>query len=123
MPARRSRTNEWRRCLREIHDRGGAIEIAVLRRYEDGEPGSHLIWRVHLLEIRDKELVVEQPVALGRTIELQAGVELVAIISIGQNRWMFTSRNLGLVEHHDGRRAVPALRIALPDRVQQVGRP
>jgi c-di-GMP-binding flagellar brake protein YcgR len=122
VPARRSRTNEWRRCLREILDRKGAIEIAVLRRYEDGEPGSHLIWRVHLLDIRDHEIVVEQPAALGRTIHLQPGVELVAIISIGQNRWMFTSRNLGHESFKTDRHEISALRIGLPDRVQRCQR-
>ena len=102
MPANRSRTVQWRRCLEQIHQRGGAVELAVARDYREDEAGSHLIWRIRLLHMDASELIVEQPMALGRLIPVEPGAELVVIIAIGQNRWMFSTTNLGTVEHPDG---------------------
>ena len=76
MPANRSRTVGWRRCLRQIKERKGAIEIALARNYEEAEQGHHLVWRVHLLDVRDDEILIEPPAALGQTIPLQPGVVL-----------------------------------------------
>ena len=95
MPANRSRTTEWRRCLQELAQRQGALEIAVARDYEEGEGGQHLVWRVRLLELTDEAMIIEQPMTLGQTIKLEPGIQLVAILAIGQNRWMFNTANLG----------------------------
>ena len=110
MPANRSRTMEWRRCLKQVCERGGALEIALAPSYEDnGGVGRHLIWRVKLLAVTDTEFVVEQPTTLGQPIEIKAGLDLVAILAIGQNRWMFWTRNHGPVNHSiNGRRTVSA---------------
>ena len=70
MPAKRSRTLHWRRCLEQIHERRGAIEIAIARNYE-GEEGNHLIWRVRVLAVRQDEILVEQPMALGQPVRTQ----------------------------------------------------
>ncbi len=123
MPANRSRTSGWRRCLHQIHQRNGAIEIALARQYLDDQCGNHLIWRVRLLQIKEGELLVEQPIALGQEVPLESEVELVAIIAIGQNRWMFQSRNLGTMqfENQNGR-SVTAIRLQLPDEVQRCQR-
>ncbi|MHC5001513.1 MAG: PilZ domain-containing protein [Planctomycetota bacterium] len=123
MPANRSRTVQWRRCLEQIHQRGGAVELAVARDYREDEAGSHLIWRIRLLHMDASELIVEQPMALGRLIPVEPGAELVVIIAIGQNRWMFSTTNLGTVEHPDGRRGtVAAMRLAMPKQVERCQR-
>ena len=123
MPANRSRTVQWRRCLEQIYERHGAIELAVARDYVEGEGGRHLIWRVRLLELSDNEIVVEQPMALGHTIPVQPGSELVVIIAIGQNRWMFPTTNVGNVEHQCGRhKRIKAMRLVLPNQVERCQR-
>lgn len=123
MPANRSRTTQWRRCLQQIRDRNGAIEIAISRHYREGETGSHLIWRVRVLDVQEHELVVEQPMALGQLLPIQCGVELVGIIAVGQNRWMFTTTNIGgTTVPLAGRREVAALRLMPPERVERCQR-
>ncbi len=123
MPANRSRTNHWRRCLSDILDRNGAIEIAIARQYDEGEDGSHLLWRVRLLSVTDDEIVVEEPCTLGQQIRLQDGVQLVAIYAIGQNRWMFTTTKFGSSSFAlNDRRQTPAMRLRAPDDVQRCQR-
>jgi c-di-GMP-binding flagellar brake protein YcgR len=124
VPARRSRTQQWRRCLEEILERNGTLEIAVARRdHESDTQGSHLIWRVRLLCLNNQHIVVEQPVALGRTVELDANVELVAILAIGQNRWMFRTRTMAQMKFtgRDGR-AIAAIQLELPTQVERCQR-
>jgi len=123
MPANRSRTSGWRRCLKQILDRGGSIEIAVSRQYEAKDAGRHLVWRVRLLDYREGEVLVEQPVALGRTIPLKVGVELAATFSIGQNRWMFSTTILEEKSSSGSlSRRVKTMRLRLPDEVQRCQR-
>ena len=125
MPARRSRTLEWRRCLEQVQERGGAIEIAVLRDYDRmaDAAGSHLVWRVRLLEVAGDEIVVEPPTTLGEIIRVEVGINLVAVLAVGQNRWMFMTSNLGPTEHRNGTgRTVPALRLTMPDSVERCQR-
>ena len=124
VPARRSRTLEWGRCLKQILDRNGAIEIAVAREYDENETaGSHLMWRVRLLALDESEIIVEQPMTLGKPIELQQGLELVAVMAVGQNRWMFSTTNLGATTHRiSNRREVSALRLIMPTSVERCQR-
>jgi hypothetical protein len=122
VPANRSRTLQWRRCLEQIQQRNGAIEIAVAREYDESENGAHLIWRVRVLAVGDAELVVEPPAALGRTIPLEDGVQLVAILAVGQNRWMFTTQLLGSKEVSRGGRDARGLRLRMPDSVKRCQR-
>ncbi len=122
MPANRSRTVQWRRCLDQIRARHGAIELAIARDYQDDERGRHLVWRVRLLDIVNDELIVEQPVALGHVIPVERGSQLVVIIAIGQNRWMFSTTNLGLVERQVDRRSIAAMRLVMPKEVERCQR-
>jgi len=124
VPAQRSRTLNWRPCLAQLHERKGSLEVAVV-----GGPaqeigaGQHLIWRVRLLEISDDAIVVERPMALGRTIDLEPGTSLVAVLAIGQNRWMFSTINLALLDHSPGgRRPTPAMKLAAPELVERCQR-
>jgi len=100
MPASRRRGERWKETLEQIRDRGGSIEITVERRQKgDGfrtDPGetvrtppADLLWRVRVRDSNDDRIVVEHPSALGRTIEIKAGTRLVAVMSVGQNRWIF----------------------------------
>ena len=82
--------------------------------------GSHLVWRVRLLGLTDDEILVEPPMALGEVMPVEDGVELVAVLAVGQNRWMFTSCHLGLTEY--GPRKVPAMRLVMPKSVERCQR-
>ncbi len=129
MPATRSRNENWRTSLQQILERNGSLEI-TLPRYIDGDPNGgetppaqNVIWRVRLLAISDTEIVVEEPMALGHTFHIENGVELVAIIAIGQNRWMFRTKNLGPTSVSlNGRVRVAGLRLVMPDDVERCQR-
>lgn len=126
MPANRSRTLEWRRCLRQVLERGGALEIAVAKSMpSEGvwDETAQLVWRVRLLNVTETEIIVEQPSALGQAMQIQPGVSLAVVLAIGQNRWMFATPNLGtvMVPGFD-RRPAPALRLAMPESVQRCQR-
>ena len=118
----RSRTENWKHCLSQIAERNGALEVAVKVDHLLN-PGGDLIWRVRLLEINDKELVVEHPAAVGRTFKLSTATELVCGMTIGQNRWMFATRVVGArsVKTSTGR-DTPGLILALPDKVERCSR-
>lgn len=119
MPASRSRTERWRDCLRQVYERDGAIEISIPSSRSPGEPGgADLVWRVRITGLSDSEISVEQPTAAGRAIDLQPGVRLVAVLAIGQNRWMFHTRILGVVPGRHGR----TLRLAMPQQVERCQR-
>lgn len=125
MPASRSRTNEWRRSLQQVLDRGGAIEIAVARPGDrrPEESGGDIVWRVRVLSVTETEIVVEQPFALGRPIEIEAGIDLVAAIAIGQNRWLFRTTHLAPAQAPGGAgRALRAMRLRMPDHVERCSR-
>lgn len=122
MPANRSRTLEWRRCLQQICDRNGPIEIAVASRYDD-KHHRDLVWRVRIFNVTESEILIEQPSTLGQVINLHQGIELIAIISIGQNRWTFNTTNLGSVNFKlNAHKEMPALRLLMPDNVQRCQR-
>lgn len=122
MPASRSRTENWRDSLSKVFQRGGALEISVDR----SEPGSSdsrgtdLVWRVKMVEMTDSIIVVEPPAACGATIPLGAGVNLIASMTVGQNRWMFHTRTIG---HREGfGSAGRHLVLAMPDTVERCTR-
>ena len=123
VPANRSRTLHWRRCLDQIHERNGAIEIAIDRDFDERNPSSHLLWRVRVLAVKESEIILEQPCALGELIPLRAGIAIIAVMSIGQNRWLFRTKHLGLTPFQlNATRAVPAVRLAMPDSVERCQR-
>ena len=125
MPASRSRTQEWRRSLKQIHERGGAIEFAVAHpeQKDINDPADHasatdLVWRVKIIDMNETEIMVESPMALGRDIHIDEGTCLVGAIAIGQNRWTFRTTNLGSFE--DARHKIhPGLRLKMPDHVDR----
>jgi hypothetical protein len=107
----------------QIRDRGGSIEITVASdSHDDG--GRDLIWRVKVLDITDNEIIVEQPVTLGQTVDFQSGVRMVGYMTVGQNRWMFHSQIISQqsAEHYYGRSAVMALHMKLPASVERCKR-
>ena len=126
MPASRSRTLEWRRSLEQVLERNGAIEVAVARpRAASEDPAEHLVggdivWRVRLLGLSETEMLIEQPCALGRAIEIGKGIELVGAIAIGQNRWVFRTEVVG---HADatgfGPRPTRGIRLRKPEHVDR----
>lgn len=133
VPANRSRTGNWRRSLEQIHERNGALEISLPRFFADGDAsggsdedrrGSSLIWRVRILELSETEIVVEEPSALGQSIEIDDGLEVVCVIAMGQNRWMFQTVNNGAVEVSlaGGRKRVRGLRLEMPTAVERCQR-
>jgi hypothetical protein len=115
---------EWRRCLKQVCERNGTLEIAVTRSYEAGESnGRHLVWRVRLVNVAEQEILVEQPTTLGQVIQLTPGIELIAILAVGQNRWMFTTTNLGLTSHRlENGKTITALRLTMPKSVERCQR-
>ncbi len=129
MPAKRSRTENWRRSLDQLHQRQGALEITLPRYLHDpdhprADHEQHdVIWRVRVMDLTDDAIVVERPSVLGRTIDLAEGLDLVAIIAIGQNRWMFQTR---IVEKrrldigHD--RQLTCLALEMPESVERCQR-
>ncbi|MEM1422863.1 MAG: hypothetical protein AAGH64_02560 [Planctomycetota bacterium] len=134
MPASRSRTSNWRRSLDQIHERGGCLEI-TLSRYlggddanmgalAEGEGGTRdIVWRVRILSLSDDEIVLEEPMVLGRKIDIEAGAELACIICVGQNRWMFRSEMTGAIPVKlGGARPVTGLRVPMPQTVERCQR-
>ncbi len=122
MPANRSRTDRWRECLQQVYERGGGLEFSVRRAgstAQDLGEGSDLVWRVRIVGLTDEEIVVERPTAMGQPMHLGEGVSLVAVLSIGQNRWMFETRTLGPDPKRAGQ---PVLRIAMPTSVERCRR-
>jgi c-di-GMP-binding flagellar brake protein YcgR len=138
VPAVRSRTENWRRSLNQIHERGGALEITLPRYVNVDDEGNaviadtqgdddggakNIIWRVRILELTDDAIVVEEPSAMGQTFELQSGIQLVAIIAIGQNRWMFKTTNRGKTRVGTGaRQQLTGLRLDMPSDVERCQR-
>jgi len=124
VPANRSRTMQWRRCLQQIHERSGAIEIAVAHADHASPSRSHLVWRVRIIGLNENEIIVEQPAALGQVIRFRTDIAIVAVITVGQNRWMFSTTNLGLTEPKTraGKRVPGGMRLRMPTSVQRCQR-
>jgi hypothetical protein len=123
VPANRSRTEKWRDSLQQIADRGGGLEFSVSKGNAAPEPnnGPDLVWRVRLVGITDTQLLLEQPVAMGNPIKFEEGMELVAVMSVGQNRWMFHTKVLG-EKDPSVFGAQRGLRVAAPTSVERCSR-
>ncbi len=81
------------------------------------------MWRVRLLDVTGDEIIVEPPTTLGEVIRVETGINLVAVLAVGQNRWMFMTSNLGPTEYrNDAGRTVTALRLRMPDSVERCQR-
>ena len=116
MPANRSRTDRWRESLQKIYERGGGLEFAV-HRDESQDGVKDLIWRVRVLKLSETEILIEQPGAMGQSFPIHEGVELVGIMAVGQNKWMFKTKVLGSTLNQTRAGTFPALRVAMPEKV------
>ncbi len=123
MAATRLRTENWKRSLKSLYERGGALEISLAGAPQVEREIANLIWRVRILSLDEESIVVEQPAAFGQPIQVNQGSDLVAIIVIGQNRWMFKTQNLGLVDvtSRHGRQT-KGLRLPMPENVERCQR-
>ncbi|MCE7973030.1 MAG: hypothetical protein DYG92_01705 [Leptolyngbya sp. PLA1] len=116
VPANRSRTERWRELLEQIAARGGGIEVSIARP-EGGHEAPDLMWRVRLFHVGDDGLLVEMPAAAGRSFGMEPGTPLVAVMTVGQNRWVFHTRVVGSGPIAVGRSAT--LRLSAPERVER----
>jgi hypothetical protein len=107
-----------------VQERRGALEIALANGTKNNDDdGRHLVWRVRLVELLDNEILVEPPATLGKVIRLDAGIELIAMLAVGQNRWMFHTTNRGLVQHAGrDRRPAMVMRLTMPQSVERCRR-
>ncbi|MDP7070213.1 MAG: hypothetical protein QF561_02575 [Phycisphaerales bacterium] len=123
MPAQRSRTAGWRHCLNQIRDRRGSIELAVRPSMDTPgtAPRGDLLFRARVLGLEDGVIRVETPVSLGQPVEFVEGLELVAIIAVGQNRWMFHTEYLG-PDQKRSLEGVPGMRLSAPKHVERCQR-
>lgn len=123
MPANRSRTENWKQSLRQVFERRGALEIAFKQSHPDGAAGADLLFRVRILDLNDNDMVLESPAAVGRSMPIGAGVEVVGSMTIGQNRWLFQTRTLGhrIVRQPIGPETA-GLVVSLPENVERCPR-
>lgn len=127
MPAQRSRTSGWRRCLEQIHQRHGSIEVAIDTSDESGASGERgsggdLVFRSKLINLTGDEIWICPPSALGEVITLHPGLRLVGIIAIGQNRWKFKTTCRGETNVDGASWRGVALRLDLPASVERCQR-
>jgi len=118
VPANRSRTENWRKSLEQICERGGGLEISVPACSPSGDNAPDLVWRVKLQSIGEHSMTIEAPTAAGRPVPLSAGLVLVAAMTIGQNRWMFTTT----VSDAPAPGKSGPVELALPEKVERCSR-
>ena len=119
MAAHRSRTTGWRKCLQQLLDYKGSLQIALS---PNGMSGRDFIWSAAIIDLNELEIVVEMPTAAGQPLPLEAGLGLMGIMAIGQNRWMFKTMCLGqFMTEHQGKQKV-ALRLKMPSSVERCQR-
>ena len=119
MPAHRSRTTGWRRCLQQLVDHKGSLQIALA---PSGPAGRDFVWRAKLISMNDNEILVEMPTAAGEPLPLVEGVKLLGIIAIGQNRWMFRTKCLGSLTYRANGRDGVGLKLEMPSAVERCQR-
>ena len=119
MPAHRSRTTGWRRCLQQLADHKGSLQIALA---PNGPTGRDFVWRAKMISLCDDEILVEMPTAAGEPLPLQEGVHLLGIMAIGQNRWMFRTTCLGSTSYRSNSRDGIGLRLQMPESVERCQR-
>ena len=119
MPAHRSRTTGWRKCLKQLLDHQGSLQIALA---PNCPAGRDFIWTATLLELSETEILVEMPTAAGEPLPLDAGIQLLGIMAIGQNRWMFRTTCLGRTSYRFKGRDCVAMRLQMPETVERCQR-
>ena len=119
MPAQRSRTSGWRRCLQQLVDHHGSLQIALA---PSEEGGSDFVWRAKLIGLTETEILVEMPTTAGEPLPLTKGVQLVGIMAIGQNRWMCRTSCVGTTTVRARGRDVTGLQLAMPTTMERCQR-
>lgn len=119
MPPNRSRTQRWREQLELIKARRGGLEISLGN--DGGDEAPDLVWRVRLLDLGGDHILVEVPGAAGSPLPIEAGTQIIMAMQVGQNRWMFGSRVLEVIDAPETPGGL-AMRLALPDRVERCRR-
>ncbi len=127
VPAQRSRTENWRDCLKQIHERGGALELSIDRGPSTGageQAASDLVWRCRIVDVGPTWIAVEPPAAFGATLGLRPGARLIGGMTIGQNRWMFRTVTLPGVPGANPMRVGPSARLVveMPVSVERCSR-
>jgi hypothetical protein len=131
VPASRSRTERWRDLLQQIAQRGGGIEFSIARpdapttansagTKEGPGTGTDLLWRVRLFNVGESQIVVEHPAAAGSPIRIPAGLEVIATMSVGQNRWLFRTRVLAV--QPPSSKGPASVTLAAPETVERCSR-
>ncbi len=122
MPASRSRSTHWRRTLTQIQAREGALEVALAPPDDSEGPRSgDLVWRVRLLSLGERDMLVEAPRTLGHDVRFPAGTRIIAAAVIGQNRWMFRCAVLDERRSADAKRPGTLL-LSMPDHLERCQR-
>ncbi|MBC8523115.1 flagellar brake domain-containing protein [PVC group bacterium] len=119
MPAQRSRTSGWRRCLQQLVDHHGSLQIALA---PAGSTGSDFVWRAKLIGLTETEILVEMPTAAGEPLPLTKGVQLLGIMAIGQNRWMCRTSCVGTTKVRSRGRDIVGLKLAMPSTMERCQR-
>lgn len=130
MGANRSRNERFRESFQQICDKGGCLEFSLAPKEgtnADPHRAPDLVWRVRLMQVSDNEIVVERPSAAGKAFSIPENVELVGVMVIGQNRWMFKTKTLNRATA-GGKQGQSqgilggCLRVAMPDHVERCTR-
>ncbi len=95
VPANRSRTENFRESLHQIHERGGSLELSF-KPANGGSQERDVVFRVRLLRLNDHEIIVSLPGFAGQGLRVLAGANVLASYSVGQNRWSFPTQTLGV---------------------------
>ena len=119
MPAHRSRTIGWRRCLQQLVDHKGSLQVALA---PNGPTGRDFVWRAKLISLSSDEILVAMPTAAGEPLPLEEGVKLLGIMAIGQNRWMFRTVCLGSTPARLNGRDLLGMRLQMPESVERCQR-
>jgi hypothetical protein len=72
--------------------------------------------------MNETEILVEMPTAAGEPLPLEQGVQLLGIIAIGQNRWMFRTVCLGNTTYRSNGRDNTGLMLKMPSAVERCQR-
>jgi c-di-GMP-binding flagellar brake protein YcgR len=127
VPANRSRTERWRDVLHQIFERGGGLEFTVDR----GEPldagtgagPNDIVWRVKILHLDEQFITVEPPAAVGRSLNFDIGTQIVVVMAVGQNRWMFRSTISAADSQRSSRGTLErVLKVNMPTQVERCAR-
>ncbi len=112
--------------MQQVFERGGTLEVSIARAGSPSAPkvdpleaagSADLVWRLKIVALEEESVLVEAPVALGKTFHIDDGMPLVGAITIGQNRWKFTSTKIS--DERPASSRGPCMRLQLPDHVER----